>query len=91
MEDVIRPGPLSIDPGVAPGGVVIHIYGVPSGRLLTDSTVTNPAHVQAIAEADADRANVNADDDDDGLCLVAYDGDTGERMEWPGYATGDRV
>ena len=84
---MIRPGPPTLDPGAAPGGVVIHVYGVPSGHLLTCSAVTNLAHVEAIARADAARAESLADPDDDGLCLVAYDGDTGARYTAEDWGT----
>lgn len=77
-------GPASIAPGGAPGGVVVHVYGLPSGALLTVSAITTAHDAQAIGEADGDRAIELADPGDDALYLVAYDGDTGERMAtWP--------
>lgn len=45
MTDIVRPGPPSIDAGQAPAGVVIHVYAVPSGRLLHTSSSTSAHRV----------------------------------------------
>ena len=80
----VRPGPPSILPRSAPGGVVIHGYAVPDSRRVFVQKV--PAGLTA---EDVDRiAEANADfwlalPGDTGICLVAYDGDSGERMAWP--------
>lgn len=74
-----RPGPESIDPKKAPGGIVMHAYSVPDGTLLLERLM--PAHItdedlDASARDDAAWTSLTARD---GVCLVAYDGDTGER------------
>jgi hypothetical protein len=77
---VIRPGPLSLPPGQCPGGVVIHVYSVPSCVLLLTQHVPVTANVEHAAVAAGERvANVPTD-----VCLVAFDGDSGER-----YSAGD--
>jgi hypothetical protein len=78
---VIRPGPQSITPGICPGGVVIHVYAVPSQVLLLSQRIGPRDDVYAAAEraAAVDAAAV---------CLVAYDGDTGERYsadDWTAF------
>ena len=81
---LIRPGPSSIDAGEYPGGVVIHVYGVPSLRLLHTSKARTGAEAALNAGADADAA-LAALPPDTALCLVGYDGDTGRRYrqgEW---------
>jgi hypothetical protein len=73
----IRPGPAAILPGLCPGGVVVHVYAVPSGELVSVSRMHPLDDVAATAERDAatfDAFMAAA------ACLVAYDGDTGERM-----------
>ena len=81
---MIRPGPASIEPGTHPGGVVIHVYEVPSQRLLAVSNARGTdAELRVIALADADAVERRIDVAADGVCLVAFDGDTGERMTWP--------
>ena len=76
-----RPGPERVAPGLAPGGLVVHIYGehgqrVAEQRLAGDVTdedldrladVTAAATTAALAEGEA-------------CCVVTYDGDTGERV-----------
>jgi hypothetical protein len=76
---MIRPGPASIEPGAAPGGVVIHVYAVPSARLLIESHATTLADAAYRAGLDADDVTAQLRADDAGVCLVAYDGDTGAR------------
>lgn len=74
----IYPGPSSIDPDQCPGGVVIHHYAVPSQELILVSHITMFADARQVA--DTNRAQLAGFD---AICLVAYDGDSGERMEWP--------
>jgi hypothetical protein len=91
MSYIIHPGPTWIDPSTAPGGIVLHCYSVPDQQLL---------FVQALcAGADVDEVGVEAFVEQRAtqgaelaeaagavnVCLVAYDGDTGERIplrEW---------
>lgn len=87
MTDHTRPGPPTIDPNTAPGGVVIHVYAVPTSRLLHTSTATTIAEAAWRAGLDADAAIAALVDGEDALCLVAYDGDTGNRYgpdDWRG-------
>ncbi len=76
MTEWIRPGPNSIDPDAKPDGVIVHVYSVPDGELLKVSAI-DLRNVDDVAGNDglefAERA----------VCLVAYDGDTGERLPWP--------
>ena len=72
----IRPGPPSIAPGQCPGGVVIHVYAVPSGVLVATSAIHPGDDVAAFAERDAATYDALMAD---AACLVGYDGDTGER------------
>lgn len=80
----MRPGPTALAAGLNPGGVIIHVYGVPSQRLLVVRVARDQADVAAHASADAAAADRAMDRRDRGVCLVAYDGDTGERMSWHG-------
>jgi hypothetical protein len=81
---IIRPGPPSLAPELVPGGVVIHVYSVPTQRLLVIRLAHDRADVARHAEADAAEAEALMWPDDLGVCLVAYDGDTGERIgAWP--------
>lgn len=78
-------GPLELDPGLCPDGVVIRCYAVPTGRLLMERRcdVHTPLTVDDI-EADAEAADRDMDPATEaGTVLVAYDGDTGDRMVWP--------
>jgi hypothetical protein len=87
---IVRPGPPCIDPGLAPGGVVIHVYAVPTGRhlrsrhLSADDIVNGEQHgddvVASCAQVDATAAVEDLRADESFTCLVAYDGDTGERF-----------
>jgi selenophosphate synthetase-related protein len=73
---MFQPGPLSIDPGACPGGVVIRVYDL-DGRMLRSSLVPADGDIAAVADID----------DNDGLILVAYDGDDGHRFtaaDWLG-------
>lgn len=78
---MIHPGPPQIEPGVYPGGVVIHVYDVPSGVLVTTSMSRSLAEASHNAATDADVTVLFARPDRWGVCLVAYDGDTGERFD----------
>jgi len=74
----IRPGPARIEPGACPGGVVIHVYTATVPPVLITTHALRPGDdVAATAEQDAavfDAFTAEAS------CLVAYDGDTGERF-----------
>lgn len=77
---IVRPGPAQIDAGTCPGGVVIHVYEVPAGRLLHTSSAATQAEASWTAGRDADAAIRAASPQCEGFCLVGYDGDSGERI-----------
>ena len=84
-DELIRPGPPSIEPNSAPGGLVFHAYAVPSQRLLVvtglgSADIEDMAEIGAQAERDSDAAFAALTEDEVGVCLVGYDGDSGERM-----------
>ena len=75
MTTMVRPGPVSIDAGQCRDGLVIHIYSVPDARLLRVSPIDLPS-VERRAIID----RLLTDDTWVGpVCLVCYDGDSGER------------
>ena len=80
MPNEFHPGPATIGPGCNPGGVVIHIYGAPSAKLLTISHVGILSSAAWQAGLDHDKAQARLPKSDVGFCLVAFDGDTGERF-----------
>lgn len=75
-----RPGPDRIGEGESPGGLVFYFYAiVPEERLLRVSKV-QPGEEESAAIADADemtRLGLEA------VCLVIFDGDSGERLRYP--------
>lgn len=74
---MIRPGPLSLDPGLCPGGVVVRVYAAPGEQLVVEQRLHPGSDVDGaalLAAALAERAPGW------GSVLVAYDGDTGERF-----------
>lgn len=76
--DVVRPGPESIDAGSCPGGLVIHVYGVPSGRLLHVGPCSPADSMERRASSDADQV-LGLLRTGEGMCLVFFDGDSGQR------------
>jgi len=77
---MILPGPSEIEPGQCPGGVVVHVYGVPSGTLLNTSMAATEPMAAYNAGADYREAERNLPDGDVAFCLVAYNGDDGHRF-----------
>ena len=75
---VFRPGPPTLAPGLAPGGLVVHVYDR-RGVLLMARPLASMAEAQAFAEGDAD-AVVSMVGEDADICMVIYDGDTGARQ-----------
>lgn len=71
------PGPKSIPPGESPGGVVVHVYSVPGELLLVVQKLSlsdDPIQASQDASDIAERSGAAQ------VCLVAYDGDSGERF-----------
>lgn len=74
----ISPGPDRIEPSQHPGGVVIHIYAATDPPLLVTTHKLGPGDdIEAAAEGDAAAFDAFTAGPS---CLVAYDGDTGERF-----------
>jgi hypothetical protein len=86
---VIRPGPAAVLPYSCPGGIVVHVYGTADGRFLTSGHLS-PATVEGSAVANAAMVETLLGEGEN-VCLVFFDGDTGERIIPPGYVTGDRL
>lgn len=74
---MITPGPAEIDPGAAPGGVVMHAYRVPDAALVNTVRLTIGEDLKLMA-TECDDANLT--DEDVGVVMVFYDGDTGQRL-----------
>ena len=85
---LIRPGPESIKPDAAPGGLVVHIYDTRDGSLVTFGPLTLDGDMDAIC---ADQVHELAQLLPAGtnVCLVFYDGNTGRRMAppWAGHGS----
>jgi len=74
---VWSPGPEWVLPDMCPGGIVLHAYAVPTARLLLVRHLQSIAEAESTAEADADACVLLPGET--AVCLVSYDGDTGER------------
>jgi len=75
---LIQPGPPALEPGLRPGGVVIHVYATTDPPTLVTEQLLGPGDdIELAAHAGAGMVEKLAPGD---VCLVAYDGDTGERM-----------
>lgn len=75
--DFHRPGPESIPPGTAPGGVVVHVYTLDDVLVLT-SYLAPSADVMDVARRDRDKVDLLTGAGVP-VVLVAYDGDSGTR------------
>lgn len=87
---VIQPGPDSIEPDTMPGGLILHCYSVPDQRLLFAhhiSTDISPEALETMATVGADLAAAAATN----VCLVAFDGDTGQRIPLRHWLGTDRL
>lgn len=83
---IVRPGPDRIPFGRAPGGYVWHVYRVPTGELLSVAVLGPDADLGETAAAQVAEMG-----DAREVCVVIFDGDTGERVLLPGYRAGDRL
>lgn len=78
MTTFFRPGPSRIPEGAAPHGVVLHVYGQ-DGRLLLERPIAPRSKAVELAPADA--ADVKRQlGPHEALCIVVFDGDSGERV-----------
>jgi len=75
---IVRPGPESIAADTAPDGVVVHCYSVPDAVLLFVQHLTPGCDLEALAVEAVDTAAEHAGN----VCLVAYDGDSGQRLSF---------
>lgn len=83
--DWTRPGPAALEPGLAPGGIVVQVYDL-DGRLLIQQRLPVPdADIEFLAEAGATAVIDQTDGD---VVLVMFDGDSGERVVHPDFPTG---
>lgn len=85
---MIRPGPLRLAPGACPGGYVVYVYSVPDGRLVMCDELGPDVEVESKATQHAVHAVHAAGGD---VCLVFFDGDSGERVVPPGALPGEIV
>jgi hypothetical protein len=79
---IIRPGPDRIGPGAAPGGLVVHIYDTRDASLVTFAPIALSGDADAIAADHAHDVGKLLPPGVD-VCVVFYDGDTGQRMVPP--------
>lgn len=73
---MITPGPASIDPDTAPGGLVVHAYRIPDAALVFTQRMLDASvydHADAVGHTTFTDAPA-------GVVLVYYDGDTGDRV-----------
>ena len=88
---MIHPGPPSIDPNVCPDGLVLHVYAVPADRsdntrfLFDRALLPNMDNIMEAID-DRERAESMLLPSEDALCLVIYDGDSGQRIQEMGWA-----
>ena len=86
--EYIRPGPESIAPRSAPGGVVVRFYEAErrNPKLLHEMSLPSMAH----AIVTANDGTLNALELPPAVTLVCYDGDTGKRFVPFGMRGGER-
>jgi len=77
---VIRPGPDAIEAGLAPGGLVFHLYRIGDHELLAVDLVG------PVGRGPASEVITAALESRVPTCLVCYDGDTGARFTPDQYA-----
>jgi hypothetical protein len=77
----MRPGPERIPPAQAPDGMVFRVYDQ-TGALLIDRALRPGAPIADLAEIDATKTKEARPER---VVLVAYDGDSGERLSPEGW------
>jgi hypothetical protein len=87
---MIFPGPPFIDPDTAPQGIVLHCYRVPQEELLFVQYLTGLLSDHEIDKLADEGTEAAFREGATNVCLVAYDGDSGERLsvrDWfdPGF------
>lgn len=73
----VRPGPAAVEPGQCSGGIILHHYAVPTQELLHVSHLIDVLGVEGQARADVELVHALWPGD---VCLVFFDGDSGERV-----------
>lgn len=91
---VNRPGPAAIDPGGAPGGLVVCMYTL-DGECLAEDCILPGDDIKTRATASAEFVDALLEPDEP-FVIVVYDGDTGKRWgpeEWSthGVLPGDSL
>lgn len=84
---MVRPGPAYLEAGRVPGGIVLRVYHVPAGTLLLERCLSSLGEAERLAVEDADFIHALTDE----CCLVAYDGDTGDRIALQDVLGTDRL
>jgi hypothetical protein len=84
----VRYGPEQLEPGLVPGGFVVHFYAV-DGSLLYATTMDPRRDLEADAIRDADAVERIAGGRE--LVLVLFDGDSGRRTLAPGAVRGESL
>jgi hypothetical protein len=84
---MVRPGPAYLEAGRCVGGIVLRVYDVPAGSLLLERFLTSMSEAERLAVEDADFVQALTDE----CCLVAYDGDTGDRIRLQDVFGTDRL
>jgi len=74
-------GPRTIQAAMAPGGIVLQMYGRDSGSLVSETGLTRDICASAAQTAHA----VGQAHAPGTLIMVVYDGDTGLRWSWEDY------
>lgn len=70
--------PDTIEPNLAPGGVVVRLYRAVDDQLLREARLTSMDQVDPVAHDDYDATR-----NEGSLIFTVYDGDTGHRMILP--------
>lgn len=94
MTRFVRPGPVSLPAGLAPGGLVLQVYSHPEQVFLFQRLL--PAHVietdllDHAAHADGEATATFLEHvGGRAIVVVVYDGDTGQRIHFPPGTTMD--
>lgn len=77
---MIHPGPSAIDPGAAPDGIVLRCYSVPDQRLLFEQQLNGNLSDDDVEELANQGVETAGEHGATNVCLVAYDGDSGQRI-----------
>jgi hypothetical protein len=79
-----RPGPECLEPGIEPGGTIVHVYALPTNRLVSVSSFVTDADAVMKAEEDTSSPLAELQPGENAHAIVFFDGDSGLFVE--GYA-----